>query len=229
MALTHFDRVITRSPDSSLGIEAAREAARISFFEAKDFVLAAQYNQKLVLHSKDADERKSAQRAIVGIYFDQLSDYPRAVLEINKLIMMLDDPAQVSEYKIKLARSYYYQNNFVQAENEVNEFLKTFPDSEQKFDMTLLLANITLAKKKLPEAVEVFKKILNEFPDRSNKENVGLMLSVCYEEMKDFKAAAEVLTAIRSKHPMPEYVDLRIDRLKERMKNQPGARGRIRK
>jgi tetratricopeptide (TPR) repeat protein len=228
-AISSFDKVIIRSPESDLGIAATREAARISFFETKNFLLAAYYNQKLVLYSKDAVERQVAQKGIVGIYFDQLGDYQRAVLEINKLVMMLEDPVEVSEYKIKLARAYYYQNNFVQAENEVLEFLKTYPESDQRFDMTLLLANINLAKKQLADAAAVFQKILKEFPERATKENVGLMLSVCYEEMKDFKSASEVLLSIRAKHPMPEYVDLRIERLKARMKNQPGARGRIRK
>lgn len=68
-----------------------------------------------------------------------------------------------------------------------------------------------------------------EFPERSAKENIGLTLSVCYEELKDFKSAIDLLEKIKSQHPMPEYIDIRIKRLQDRLKNQPGARGRYRK
>lgn len=229
IALAHLEKVIIRTPNSKLGIEAAREAARISFYEIKDFHKAVQFYQQIVLSSSDADERLNAQRQIVSIYFDHLTDYQRAVVEINKLLVMLSEPKEKTEYKMKLARAYYYQNNFTQAENETDEFLASNPPSDLKFDMVFLKGNIALAKKDLPAAAEVFKGLLQEFPERAIKDNVGLTLSVCYEEMKDFKSAIEVLEKLKASHPMPEYIDIRIKRLSERLKNQPGARGRFRK
>ena len=142
---------------------------------------------------------------------------------------MLSDPREKIEYKMKLARAYYYQNNFAQAENEADEFLATNPSSDLKFDMVFLKGNISLAKKDLPAAVIIFKSLLQEFPERAIKDNVGLTLSVCYEEMKDFKSAIETLEKLKESHPMPEYIDIRIKRLQERLKNQPGARGKVRK
>jgi tetratricopeptide (TPR) repeat protein len=229
IAISHLEKVITRSPNSKLGVEAAREAARISFYEIKDFPKSIQYYQQIVLNSPNAEERMNAQRQIVSIYFDQLTDYPKAVLEINKLIVMIEDPKERSEYKMRLARAYYYQNNFAQAENEVEEFLRTNSSNEQRFDMLFLKGNIELAKKDLPAAVEIFKNLLHDYPEKSLKDNVGLTLSVCFEELKDFKSAIDVLEKIRATHPMPEYIDVRIKRLKERLQNQPGAKGRIRK
>ncbi len=229
IALSHLEKVIIRSPNSPLGIEAAREAARLSFFEIKDYYKAVEYYQKIVLNSPDANERMNAQKQIVAIYFDHLTDYQKAVLEINKMVSMLTDAKDRNEYKIRLARAYYYQNNFNQAENEVDEFLKTNPQSDQRFDMTLLKGNIALAKKDLPAAIAIFKIVLADFPERAVKENVGLTLSVCYEELKDFKSAIETLEKLKTTHPMPEYIDIRIKRLQDRLKNQPGARGRVRK
>ena len=228
-ALTHYEHVVTRSPGTKLGLEAAREAARLAFYEIKDFKKAIHFYQQLVLSSPDAKERLQSQKQIVSICFDHLTDYQKAVIEINKLIVMLDDPKEKAEFKMKLARAYYYQNNFTQAKNETDEFLRGNPPADQKFDMTFLKGNIALAEKDLPTAITLFKSLLDEFPDRAIKDNVGLTLSVCYEEMKDFRAAIEVLEQLRSTHPMPEYIDIRIKRLQERLKNQPGARGKVRK
>jgi tetratricopeptide (TPR) repeat protein len=229
IAISHFERVITRAAGKPIGLEAAREAARVSFYETKDFLKAIHFYQQLVLSSPDSAERLQAQKQIVSICFDHLTDYQKAVIEINKLIVMIPDPKEKAEYKMKLARAYYYQNNFTQAKNETDEFLRTSPPSDQKFDMTFLKGNIALAEKDLPTAIGLFKSLLTEFPDRAIKDNVGLTLSVCYEEMKDFRGAIEVLEQLKATHPMPEYIDIRIKRLQERLKNQPGARGKVHK
>jgi tetratricopeptide (TPR) repeat protein len=229
LAINHFEHVVTRVPESKLGLEAAREVARISFYETKDFLKAIHYYQHLVVNSPDAVERLQAQKQIVSICFDHLTDYQKSVIEINKLIVMLTDTREKAAYKMKLARAYYYQNNFTQAKNETDEFLRTNPSAEQKFDMVFLKGNIALAEKDMPTATTIFKSLLTEFPERAIKDNVGLTLSVCYEEMKDFRSAIEVLEELKTTHPMPEYIDIRIKRLQERLRNQPGARGKVRK
>src|SRR4051812_27846387 len=62
IALSHLEKVIIRSPQSKLGIEAAREAARISYFELQDFPRAAQFYRQLVLSSQNPQERMNAQK-----------------------------------------------------------------------------------------------------------------------------------------------------------------------
>ncbi len=229
IALTHFDKVIIRAPNSEQALEAAREAAKATFFNSKEFDRAIRYYKFLVLRSTDATERLLSQKQLIAIYFDHQMNYPQAVIEINKLITMLDDPKEKIEFKIKLARAYYYQNNFLQAENEIDEFLQKEQVGELKFDLLLLKANVNLAKKEVLKAIEILKSLLLNFPERASKENIGTTLSVCYEEQKDFKNALAVLAQIKSTHAVPEYVDIRIKRLQERLKNQPGAKGKFRK
>lgn len=229
IAINHFDKVLIRDPSGDLAIEAAREAARVSFFDIKDFRKAAIFYKHLVLYSKDYKERLQSQKQIADIYFDQLNDYPKAVVELNRLVAMLEDPKEKAFYKMSLARAYYYQNDFAQAENEADEFLRREIPVEQKFEMKMLKGNISLAKKDLPKAVEIFKNLLKEYPEQSRRDNVALTLSVCYEEMKDYTSAMEVLEQLKEHHPMPEYIDLRIKRLQARLKNLPGARGKYRK
>jgi len=228
-ALSHYDKVLIRSPESASALTAAREGAKSAFFDAKNFEKAVLFYKYLVMYSPDPVERMAAQRQIATAYFDHLADYPKAVIEINRLLLMLTDPKEKAEYKMSLARAYYYQNNFTQAENEAEEFLRMPLGTEQRFEMMMLKGNIELAKKDLPKAIGVFKDLLNQFPEKSKKENVGLTLSVCYEEQGDYRSAIETLEDMKKYHPMPDYIDIRIQRLQQRLKNQPGAKGRLRK
>ncbi len=225
IAVSELEKVIQRSPSSDFGIKAIREAARVTFFEIKDFKKASEFFKLLLLYSKDAQERVQAQKQIADIYFNQLNDYPRAVIEINKYISMIHDPEEKAKYKISLARAYYYQNNFSQAENEVNEFLRQADDEKLIFELLILKGNIALAEKNLNKAIEIYSKVLKDFPVLAQKENVALTLAICYEENKEFKKAIETLEILKKSHPMPEYIDVRIKRLSERQKNAPGAKG----
>ncbi len=229
IAVNHFERVLKRDSDSELALEAAKEAAKILFLEIKDYKKAIDFYKYIILVSKSTSDRMLAQRQIVSIFFDHLSDYKAAVLEINKYLMMTEDPREIVEYKIKLARAYYYQNNFAQAQNETEEFLNKNPTSDQKFEMLNLKANIYLAQKDYQSGISILTSIIKDYPERATKDNLGLTLSVAYEEMRDFKAAIETLQKLRETHPMPEYVDIRIKRLQDRLKNQPGLNGKVRK
>jgi tetratricopeptide (TPR) repeat protein len=228
-ALSHYDKILLRKPDSAIALTAAREGAKAAFFEAKNFERAVYFYKYLIVYSPDAAERLLDQKQIATAYFDHLADYPKAVIELNRLLTMLTDSKERGEYKMSLARAYYYQNNFTQAENETEEFLRMKVNDEQRFDMMMLKGNIELAKKDIPKAIGVFKELLVKFPEKARKENVSLTLSVCYEEEGDYRSAIETLEDMKKYHPMPDYIDIRIQRLQQRMKNQPGAKGRLRK
>ena len=72
IALSYFDKVIKRNAPTKYPLEAAREAARISFFEIKDFNKAIEYHHFIVLHSPDEKERLESQKQIAAIYFNNL-------------------------------------------------------------------------------------------------------------------------------------------------------------
>lgn len=229
-ALMYFDRAILRNPESRVAIKAAREGAKVALLELKDFKKTIEFNKYLVLYSKDTSERLSSQRQISLIYFENLNDYENAIIELNKLLAITNEPNEKDKLKVYLAKSYYYLNNFVQAESEANEFLKNASSSEDfRFQMLVLKGNIYLAKKEISKATFVFKEVLDKYTEKATKENVGSILSVAYEEMKDYKNAILVLEQIKKYHPMPEYIDLRIKKLNESQKNQPGAKGLRRK
>ncbi len=225
IAVNFLDHAIKRSPQTALGIKAAREAARISLYETKDYKKAIEFYQHLVLYSKDPQERIQAQKEVATIYFDNLQSYKEAIIEFSKLLQMPHLDFEQAKYKLSIARAHYYLNNFFQAESEINEILRLKIDDQLRFNTLFLQGNILVAQKNFLRAAEIYKNIIKNYPETAKKENVMITLAVCYEENKDYVSAINILEQARPDYKPVEYIDLRIKRLQERQKNQPGAKG----
>lgn len=225
VALSFLDRVVKRDAPTEYPLEAAREAARISFFELKDYPKAIEYQHFIVLHSPIEKERVEAQQQIASIFFNNLQNYHAAIREYSKLQQMPHTDAEDAQYKINVARAHYYLNNFFQAESEIDNLLRLKADDNIRFSALMLKGNILVGKKEFTKAIDIFKMLIQSYPQKSIQENVGLTLAVCYEENNNFKEAIKVLEDYRGKYNPPEYIELRIKRLQERLRNAPGARG----
>lgn len=225
ISLSSFDRALKRDPAAPAALAAAREGARVAIFELKDYKKAVDYLRHLILHSQDPAEREQAQKQLASLYFENLQDYPRAIAEYSHLLATNPPFAEKAKYQISIARSYFYLGQFTQAESEVDDLLKERLSAQVKFDAWSLKGTILVARKQFAKAAEIYKSVMSEFPDRSREENIALQLAVCYEESQDFKAAVAVLEGLRESYRPAEYIELRIKRLQERIRNQPGAKG----
>ncbi len=224
-AIKYYYRVIQRDPRSEKAMIAAREAARISYFDSRNYPAALNFYKHIVLYSPQGDERKEAQKKIALINYEQLADYRQAIAEFYKLLDLPHSLSEEFEFRFNIAKSYYFLNNFFQAQSEIETLLKHNIIPEQKFETLLLRANILLATKKMDVAAETYLKIIQEFPERAKKESVALNLAVCYEEQKKFHEAISTLQGLRDSYSTPEFIDLRIKRLQERASYLPGAKG----
>jgi outer membrane protein assembly factor BamD (BamD/ComL family) len=225
VALGYLERVIKRNAPTEYPLEAAREAARIAFFELKDYEKTIEYHRFIVLHSQSEKERLESQKQIAEIYFNNLQNYQASIVEFSKLQQMPHTDLEAAQYRMNVARAQYYMNNFFQAESEIDSLLRLKADDNIRFSALMLKGNILVAKKEFTKAIDIFKGLIDKYPQRSMQENVGLTLAVCYEENDNFKEAIKVLESYRGKYNPQEYIELRIKRLQERMKNAPGAKG----
>jgi len=223
--LDSFEKVVKRNSGSHYTVEAAREAARIAFFEVKDYEKAIYFHQYLVLNSPDEKERVESQKQIAAINFNNLQNYQRSIIEFSKHQQMHLSDYEAALTKVNIARAQYYLNNFFQSESEIDALLKLRSDENIRFNALMLKGNILVAKKDFIKAAELFKGLMTDYPEKSQTENVALTLAVCYEENMDFKSAIAVLETLRSTYKPPEYIELRIKRLQERLRNAPGAKG----
>ena len=214
-----------RNPTSEWALKAAREGSRIAFFDTKDFKKAVFFYRHLVVNSSDDQERIDAQKKMGEVYLENLQDYPRAIIEYSKLVEQNLSDQEVGLYRLGLARAHYYQNNLFQADSEIAQILKLKVEAPLRFNAMMLKGNIFIAQKDFTKAATLFKELIKDYPEKAQIENVPMTLAVCYEEAGDLKEALQVLESLRGTYRPPEYIELRIKRLKERQKNQPGAKG----
>ncbi len=224
-ALPILEQIVDHQPGSDRAIEAARQGARVAHLEAKNYPVAIEFYRHLVLHAKDENERRSAQRFIAQIEFENLKDYDKAVVEYEKLLKLDNSPQETFRYRLNLAKSHFNLTNIDQALAELEQILAGKPGKDELFEIKMLKANVLVSSAKLNDAAAVWTEILSEFPERSKKENVGLNLVVCYEELKEFDKAIALLEQLKVGYPNPDFIELRITRLKERQANLPGAQG----
>lgn len=224
-SISYFERAMKRAPQSSWSLRAAREGARIAYFELKEYKKAAEFYQHIVMYSEENEERFEAQRKLGDIYLENLQDYPRAIMEYSRLAEQHLSDQDVGQNRLRLGRAYYYQNNLFQAESEIEQALKLKIEPSLRFSALMLKGNIFIARKEFVKAASLFNDLIKNHSEKAQDENVPMTLAVCYEEAGEFQKALEVLEGLRGKYNPPEYIELRIKRLKERQRNQPAAKG----
>ncbi len=224
-AIKGFSRILKRYPNSELALESARKAARLSLLDKRDFLSAIEFYRFLILNSKDPVERIDAQKSIANIQFEKTRNFEAAIIEYNRLLTLPLPKEELFEFRLNIAKAYFQLNNFFQSQSEVESLLSQKLSSQQRFDLMLFKANLLMTDKKDPRAIEILTEIMNQFPELAKKENVPLTLAVFYEETQDFSKAISILTDLMEDYPNPEFLELKIKRLKERQGNLPGARG----
>lgn len=224
-AISILATIVESNPHTEKGLNAARTGAKVAHLDSKNYPAAVEFYRQIVLQSPDPEERKTAQKNIAQIYFENILDHHRAVIEYEKLLKQDLTPDEKFHFRLNLAKSYFQMNQLEQARHEIDVLLSQKPTEDQIFEAKVLKANVLVSGKQLSVAAELWEDILKEFPERSKKDNVALNLVVCYEELKDFGKAIEVLERMRGDYSDPEFLNLRIERLKERKINLPGAQG----
>ncbi|MGE0526504.1 MAG: tetratricopeptide repeat protein [Bdellovibrionales bacterium] len=223
--LAIYQRLVESHPDSARALDVARKGSRVAHLEAKNYPLAVEFYRHVILKSPNPEERKTSQKYIAQIQFENLQDYDRSVTEYERLLKLEHGPEEAFHYRLNLAKSHYHLNALEQSLHEIEILLSGKLSVDQVFDAKVLKASVYVANKQFEKAAELWQEILNTYPERSRKENVALNLVVLYEELKEFGKAIEVLEGMRDGYPNPEFLDLRIERLKARQLNQPGAQG----
>lgn len=224
-AIEHHEAVVKRHVNTPLALKSAEEAARIAYYDLQNYKKAADYFKHIVLYSKDPEARLRAQKRIAEVNFENLQNFPQAIVEYNRLLELPHSKAEDLAFRLAIARSYFYMNNFFQALVETDTILKNDHDESALFDTMELKANILLQTKKYDEAIVVLNEILLRFPTESKERQTGLVLAVCYEEKREFGKAIETLNSIKDTYPNKEFIEARIKSLKERQGYLPGARG----
>ncbi|MEQ1664254.1 MAG: tetratricopeptide repeat protein [Bdellovibrionales bacterium] len=224
-AIVHYKRVLVKDPESEKALQAARQAARITFFETKDYLQAIGFYNHLIKYSKVESERRESQKNIANIYFEKVFDYPKAILEYNKLLLLKFSNEDTVGFKFNMAQALFNLNRFTEAQEETESAIKIAQNRDKKFDLLMYLGNIFFNTKRIPLAIKTYEEISREFPEKAKQNNVAMNIAVCFEEIEAFDKAIAELENMREGYRDPDFIDLKIKRLKDRKANLPGSKG----
>ncbi|MDZ4661940.1 MAG: tetratricopeptide repeat protein [Pseudomonadota bacterium] len=226
-ALKNYQELIQRTKNNQLVVDYAKAAGQIALVKAKDFAQAIGFFRLVVLKSSKQEERVEAQKNLANIYFSYLPipDYEKAINEFSKLLSLSLSEEEKFEMRLSLAKSYYRLNNFFQAQTEIDTLLESLKDKNKKYELKKLKADIYLSAKELDKAVETYQDLLVAFPQEAKKDDMALSLAVCYEDQGNYSKSIEVLEGMKKAYSHPEFIELRIKRLRDRRAQQPGSHG----
>jgi tetratricopeptide (TPR) repeat protein len=229
-AVEHYKRVIKREPKSELALYSSKKVANLSIIYLENFQDAIFAFNNIILFSPNVDDRKKAIEQLAKLYYEKLNNYEFAIVEFQRYLAMITDEVKVLEIRFLIAKSYFYLNRMFQANAELDEILKqkssgSVEARDYAFKAITLKASIFHAEKKYDEAIDLFKQILTEYPKQAHDEKIWLNLSICYEDTKRFDEAIELLEATKSDGAEKSFIDQKIVRLRERMQQEPGAKG----
>ena len=225
-AISHLFRVIEVSEDNEKILKAAKHGAFLARTFTKDYESLLKFLRIIVLRGDKAKAREEAQFEIAEIYFSKLGDYSKAIEEFNRILNLDLDSSVKTDIRLKIVRSYYYLGQMGQAKLEIEDVEKREASEPFDFELSFLKANILTGLNDLSAAIQVYQRLLQEYPAQAKTEQVPINLAVCYEEKKDFDKAIEILASIEPEDiAQKEFIDLKIQRLKEIKELQPGAKG----
>lgn len=211
--------------DTKAALEMARFGAHLAHIELRDYESATRFYRHIANYSQDTDEQLSTLRYLGTIYFDHLKDYELAISIFETILRYPLSKEEKARYRLLLGKSHYNLAQLDQAEAELAAFKGLNPPNSIAYDGQVFESNILVSKKQHEAAAKILKTLIEKNPERAQSDGLEMNLVACYEDMKDFDAAIEAMESMRKTYPDPEFLDMRIGRLKERKNNMPGARG----
>ena len=215
-SLYHFEKVVKRAPRSPLGLKASRKASEISLLYTAQYEKALKYLKHIILYSKSSRERITAQEKLADIYFSKVNNFESAIFEYQQLLRVEKVDSKRTNYRFNIAQSYFKMNKTSQTLKELESLLKKELRGKTKFDILLFKGNVLQTSKQIDKAIEVYQSLREEFPELSKKENIGLNIAVAFEDQGKYDISIRTLQEIRSDYPVPDLIDVKIRRLRQR-------------
>lgn len=216
---------MNQAADERDSLEMARYGAQLAHLELRDYQTATVFYRHLANYSPDPEEQLSSLRYLGTIYFDHLKDYELAVSVFEIILRYPLNIEEKAKYRLLLGKSHYNLAQLDQAEAELEAFRDLSPSKSMIYEGDVFESNILVSKKEHEEAAKILRRLLEEHPERAKSDGLELNLVACYEDMSDFDAAIQAMEEMKLTYSDPEFLEMRINRLKERKNNLPGARG----
>ena len=213
-------RLIEDFPQSALINDSLYRLGEIHYLNLGDGLKGIKYFYEVIRQGKKGENSYNARRYIAEIYDNTLNDYEQAIIEYHKLINDYDRVDMADKYQYHIAQCYLKKGDFEQAITEFDILREEYPDSELIPDSYYQKANSLYILGRCNDAIAVYRTFLKEYPQSRYAIDAKFGIATCLEEEEKLRESLTIYKEIREDYANKELLDMKIDRLKKRIKGR---------
>ncbi len=214
-AISEFQEIIDRAPNSSLGVDAQLKIAQIEHLYLGRTKDAVEAYQLFLRHTKDEKRRQEIERILADLQFQIFENYGDAIQAYKGLLEKDPISPEAPYYLFNIGRSQSFQKDFDGAVKTFQQLVTDHPDSPYAARAKLEIANALNMGGRCRDALKKYDEAEKEAPEEI-KVLAIFGQAECYEELDDLDKAYELLGKIKASYPSPAVVDLKMKRIKRR-------------
>ncbi len=222
-AILGFERLLKVYPNSAYALRASLDMQEFCPKSKACQETEIVFLQHIIEKDQNQSQTVRAMQRLSEVFFER-GYYQQAIDAIN-LLLSKDVESAFLEQRLQLAKSYFYLRNFYQAEVELNTYIKNIESEDKRVDGLMLKAEILGAQKKYTDAVDTYKEIKTKYKEVYLKNQVFINEALMFEEQKQLDLAIATLEEVQAQIQNAEFIQLKIEKLKERKALMPGASG----
>jgi len=218
-AIAAYEAALEKLPGEAYyrRVHARKRAGEIAYLFLAEYRRALRHFRALA-ELDDGENGFAARGAIAEIVRYKFGDLRQAIVEYQQLLQAYPEHPEASRYLLEIARCYAQLGDTRQARVEARLLQQRYPESPHAPEVALLVADGLALEGDLEQAITEYEKFLENYRDHSLVPAAAFELATCYEESGRPELAHRRLTQIASQLKDPQAVQLKIERLRARMR-----------
>jgi tetratricopeptide (TPR) repeat protein len=214
-AVSEFQAIVDKSPNSGIGLEAQLKVAEINHFYLGRSQEAVSAYQEFLKRNKDENRRRDVEKTMADLQFQNFEDYDQAIATYSKLLKGKGSDTEKEEMIFRLGRAFFLKAKFEDSMKMLEYQKAQFPQGRLFWKAQLEIAHALSAKGDCKEAIKQYSLVAANAPkDLKTLSIFGK--AACLEEQDELDDAYELFSSIKSEYPAPTVVELKMQKIKRR-------------
>jgi TolA-binding protein len=214
-AISEFQEIVDKSPNSPLGIEGQLKVAQIQHLYLGKTKEAVESYKKFLRRNKDEARRGEIERVLADLQFQIFENYGDAIHAYKSLFEKDPKSPEAPYFLFNIGRAQSFQKDFDTAVKTFQQLVTDYPTSSFANRAKLEVANALNMGGKCRDAIKKYEELAKSSPGEI-KVLAVFGEAECAEELDDLDTAYELLGTIKSTYPSPAVVDMKMKRIKRR-------------
>lgn len=214
-AISEFQDIVDKAPNSPLGLEAQLKIAQIQQLYLGRSQEATDAYKEFIKRTKDPRRKREVERILGDMQFQTFENYDEAIDSYSKLVKENPKSQDAEDLIFRLGRSFFLKSQFTDALKVFRYEKEHFPEGKLRWKVELEIGNSLSAQGKCPEAIKQFEQVIANAP-KEQSVLAAFAKASCFEELDDLDSAYEVFSSIKDEYPAPTVVELKLQKIKRR-------------